>query len=488
MPIQEEEKASGRTSAKVRPILKPSPTSGWDSTLMKQSQWIDIEMQESKDPHCFHVSKLITRLLRHSKQVRREEDGGVHYDQVIDECKKKLSDDTGYWLDEMKKHYALAPHWSLEKWISVLANGESQKKRFQCCVNPNYSLKFLYLRAIQGHSGSTINPASQYNVLIPEGFTEYTCHDGNGKELRSIVNHGQISGGVSLKTGRHAVFFIVVNPMDNQDDLGETLCDLSKARIAPYKNILKNFQDALFWCNLKLAQQRGLQFYQTKSNAVLLVDTLPAEFIVKAICMKTKDQIYQRESARPRVVLRRNSQSGSQDLPVQEARSSWESHQDGESYGETRSNTADYRVPGISISPVKLQDARRQNNVTKLVEMFEKHQHEEQFLKDMNQKQEINRYSEESQQLLVETNHTEIFELCENSSKRPCLDCISSTEIGIIYCSCGRNLMYKRSATTTQKANNDYTSIPCFFNKKILLEDQSTAALKNHVLQGEGDA
>ena len=36
------------------------------------------------------------------------------------------------------------------------------------------------------------------------------------------------------------------------------------------------------------------------------------------------------------------------------------------------SNTADYRVPGTSISTVKLQDARRQNNVTKLVEMFEK--------------------------------------------------------------------------------------------------------------------
>ena len=49
------------------------------------------------------------------------------------------------------------------------------------------------------------------------------------------MNHGLIPGGVSLKTGRHAVFFIVVNPMDNHDDLGETLCDLSKASIAPYK-------------------------------------------------------------------------------------------------------------------------------------------------------------------------------------------------------------------------------------------------------------
>ena len=138
------------------------------------------------------------------------------------------------------------------------------------------------------------------------------------------MNHGLIPGGVSLKTGRQAVFFTVVNAMDNQDGLWETPCDLSTARIASYKDTRKHFQNTVFWCNLKLAQQRGLQFSQTRSNAVVLCDTLPAEFIEKAMCMKTKDQLYQRESVilRPRVVHKAYSQSGSQDLPVQEARSS----------------------------------------------------------------------------------------------------------------------------------------------------------------------
>ena len=73
------------------------------------------------------------------------------------------------------------------------------------------------------------------------------------------------------------------------------------------------------------------------SNAVLLYDTLLAGFIEKAICMKTKDQLYQRESMimRKRVVFRANSPCGSQDLPVQEARSSWEFQQEAESYGKT---------------------------------------------------------------------------------------------------------------------------------------------------------
>ena len=158
------------------------------------------------------------------------------------------------------------------------------------------------------------------------------------------------------------MFLTIVNPMDNQDSLGEAPCDLSQARIAPYRNTWEPFQNTVLWCNLKLAQQIGLQFYLTRSNAIILYDTLPAEFIEKAICMKTKDQLYQREcvTPRPRDVLQANSQSGSQDLLAQEARSSWESQQDAESYGETRSNTADHRIPGVLISTVKLQDARRQ--------------------------------------------------------------------------------------------------------------------------------
>ena len=80
---------------------------------------------------------------------------------------KKLADDTGYWSDEMMQQFANAPHWPLDKWISVLAKGGGQKKRFQHCVNPNYPQKFRYIRAIQRHSGSKINPALQDNALLP---------------------------------------------------------------------------------------------------------------------------------------------------------------------------------------------------------------------------------------------------------------------------------------------------------------------------------
>ena len=84
----------------------------------------------------------------------------------------------------------------------------------------------------------------------------------------------------------------------------------------------------------------------------------------------------------------------------------------------------------------------------------------------MSQKQEINRFREESQKLLVDMNHTEIFELWENSAKLQCHDCNAFSEVGIICCSCRRNLKYSRSPTTLQKTNCDFTSIPGFVIKK----------------------
>ena len=66
----------------------------------------------------------------------------------------------------------------------------------------------------------------------------------------------------------------------------------------------------------------------------------------------------------------------------------------------------------------------------------------------------------------------------------------SFSEIGIIYCSCGRNLMYSRSFTTLQKTNFDFTSILGFGHWE---EFQSRTKTWCHwktgdVLQGGTDA
>ena len=385
----------------------------------------------------------------------------------------------------MKKQFANIPHWSIHKWISVLVKGGGQKKRFQCCVNPNYPQKFLYLRAIQGHSGSTINLALQDNVLLPEGVTEYIYHVGKGKEWRSIVNHGLIPGGVSLRTGRQAVFFTVVNLMDNQDGIGETLCDLSQARIAPYKNTWKHFQDTVSWCNLKLAQQRGLQFYQTRSNAVLLDDTLLAEFIEKATCMKIKDQLYQRESVilRPRVILEADSQSEQDHLGNRNKM------ERATVKPEATMRTTEYQVFRFQRWNCRMHgDKRTSQNLSR----YSKHIGiRNNSLKTWVKRRRSTGSAKHPKKLLQDMDQTEILELCENSAKLQCPDCNSFTELGIIYCSCGRNLKYKRSPTTTQKANCDFSWIPGFvINWEEFQSRTKTWCLwkTGGILQDEGDA
>ena len=61
-------------------------------------------------------------------------------------------------------------------------------------------------------------------------------------EMHSIIRGGLILGGRSLKRRRQSVFFTFVNPMDDDKGMEETPCNLTKPRIAPYKNTWKSHQ------------------------------------------------------------------------------------------------------------------------------------------------------------------------------------------------------------------------------------------------------
>ena len=102
----------------------------------------------------------------------------------------------------------------------------------------------------------------------------------------------------------------------------------------------------------------------------------------------------------------------------------------------------------------------------KLIEKFENHKHKESFLQDLSQTQKINKFSPESQQLIADMNNTEIFELCENSSKQQCSESNTFWDIVIIYCSSGRNMKSSQRSTGLEQNNNDVTSIPGYVIKK----------------------
>ena len=184
-------------------------------------------------------------------------------------------------------------HWSGEKWKSKMAGGGGKKKRFQYCSDPS-GQEILYLRALQGHSGrNPIDPTLQDNVLIPNDFFEYIDHIGCAINLHSTTNSGLIAGGQNSSRERLTVFFAAVNPMHKEHRDPQEL-DLTEPRLALYKQKWKVHKDTVSWVDTQLAQRKGLKFYQTRSNAIILCDTRPACCIPKAIMMESGEIIYEK--------------------------------------------------------------------------------------------------------------------------------------------------------------------------------------------------
>ena len=181
--------------------------------------------------------------------------------------------------------------------MNSLAPGGRKKKRFQYCSNPCSSNKFLYFLAIQGHPGENfVDPLLQGNIiLLPHDFAEYIYHIGNAYEMHSIIQSGLNPEGRSNRRDRQSVFFTAVNPIDIQLDRREVEYDLDKPGIAPYKHTWRAHHNTAYWCNLKLAQRKGLRFYQTRSHAITLSDTLPATCFDKVVCIKTREKLYCRK-------------------------------------------------------------------------------------------------------------------------------------------------------------------------------------------------
>ena len=62
----------------------------------------------------------------------------------------------------------------------------------------------------------------------------------------------------------------------------------------------KKHQDAVFWVDIDLAIKKGLTFYQTRSNAIILQETLPAYCIPKIVRLKTGEVLYEKSYVSPR--------------------------------------------------------------------------------------------------------------------------------------------------------------------------------------------
>ena len=99
---------------------------------------------------------------------------------------------------------------------------------------------------------------------------------------------------------RQTVFFLPIDPKDKGHKDPEKI-DLDVPRHAPYlHDAWKKHQDAVYWVDSDLAIRKGITFYQTRSNAIILQGTLPAYCIPKVVRLKTGEVLYEKAYMSPR--------------------------------------------------------------------------------------------------------------------------------------------------------------------------------------------
>ena len=164
----------------------------------------------------------------------------------------------------------------------------------------------------------------QDNVLLPSDFAEHIHHVGSSHDVHSIIQSRLILGGKDIKKERHAVFFTAVNQM-YIDHYRERDYDVTKPRIGVY--IGKMYQNTVYWCNLRVAQSKGLQFHQTRSNGIIFYNTLPAMCIENVVYMKSGEEssskTYQSPVVFQRIVLKPNLHYERQNTTSSDARTSF---------------------------------------------------------------------------------------------------------------------------------------------------------------------
>ena len=172
-----------------------------------------------------------------------------------------------WWLDwevQGKVRWHFAMHGSC---LGELLGKKEEERR------EGFNVAWIFIRPINSSTSEHFRGFQEVILLIRYCKTmhgSWMSSPSNAFEMHSIIKSGLIPGGKSLRTDRQSVFFTAVNPMYARQNLEEVEDDLDKPRIAPCRHTWKAHHNTVFWCNLKLAQRKGSQFYQKIDHMQLI--------------------------------------------------------------------------------------------------------------------------------------------------------------------------------------------------------------------------
>ena len=100
----------------------------------------------------------------------------------------------------------------------------------------------------------------------------------------SITKSGLVAGGKESKEGRQTVFFTPLDPFGSDaHEQEEPSEDCSRPRKVHCHSHWRNDQNAVYWVELSRAQDLRLQFGQTKSNVIIVHQSVPFRCIDRVV-------------------------------------------------------------------------------------------------------------------------------------------------------------------------------------------------------------
>ena len=244
--------------------------------------------------------------------------------------------------------------------------------------------------------------------------------------------------------------------------------DMIAPRHAQYMHkAWKKHQNTENRVDINLALKKGLKVYQTRSNAIILHQTLPAYCIPKVVRMETGEVIYEKVYASPRTPpkislkhdwlkeLGSEVAQGSEGQVVQQSKSSQSNQLNPSPDHDDRTGTPvvgrdashepgkqsmlnevniDFRILAL---PHSVVEQAENSCVRELVKKIETHSHRHALQLDLQKKKKTyNPFSTITKQM----GNVELYELFETDPKTQCKECLSYWSEGIVYCTCGHLL------------------------------------------------
>ena len=196
-----------------------------------------------------------------------------------------------------------------------------------------------------------------------------------------------------------------------------------------------------------------MQFYQTRSNAIILCNTIPAMCIEKVVVMKSREELYSETYRSPpqSVVLKPNLNYERQDTASSHARTFFVNTVERAGKPVAVKWTSESKDCAIQLSKNTITSANRQsrNSFTssRITRTF-------------------NPFSEKSKEMIHSMGNMEYFEICEIIPNRQCSNCMTCLPKGAVYCTCGRCLRPSDKVRKLKSDRYDVLSIPnCVINK-----------------------